>query len=71
MRDPNRIDTFLNILSSVWKAYPDLRLGQLLETARLLYNEGCLFGPDLFYFDDDKLQKGLLKMNDLMERHTK
>ena len=31
MRDPNRIDPFLERLGKVWKQVPDWRFGQLIE----------------------------------------
>lgn len=30
MRDINRIEPLLDLIESVWKRYPDLRLGQLI-----------------------------------------
>jgi hypothetical protein len=36
MRDPSRIDEMLDVLGQVWKAHPDLRLGQLVNTAGFL-----------------------------------
>lgn len=50
MRDPKRIDPFLKRLSAVWKANPDLRLGQLVVNA---------LGPDPFYVEDDDLLRRL------------
>lgn len=40
-RDINRIDETLSVINSIWKRYPDLRLGQLLLNAvpeEKLYN---------------------------------
>lgn len=34
MREFDRIDRILNKLEILWKKYPDLRLGQLLENIR-------------------------------------
>lgn len=31
MRDPERIDKIIGLLRILWKRYPDMRLGQLLE----------------------------------------
>lgn len=37
MRDPDRIDPMLAELAVLWKKYPDLRLGQLLENLGVQY----------------------------------
>ena len=47
MRDPNRIEPFLNELGEIWKErYPDWRFGQLM------YNFFSSYG-DPFYLDED------------------
>ena len=44
MRDPNRIDPFLEELGKLWKEYPDFRFGQLLKN---------VFGDrDPFYLEE-------------------
>jgi uncharacterized protein YihD (DUF1040 family) len=57
MRDPARIDRIIEQLRSLWKEYPDLRLGQLLETVKSL-NEGPV---ESFYVEDHEWEV-LLKM---------
>lgn len=56
MRDPDRIDRIIDKLREVWKANPDLRLGQLLVNA-IRPSQPC---PQIFYPEDDVIQKGLL-----------
>lgn len=51
MRDPKRISEMLDLIESIWRKNPDLRLGQLLlniEQSRALY-----------YLEDDELFKEL------------
>lgn len=55
MRDPERIDRILKLISTIWYKYPDLRLGQLLFTF-------ADFIDDVFYYEDDKTEK-LLEEN--------
>ena len=56
MRDPNRIPQILKRIEAVWKKYPDLRLGQMIECIR-----SDLEINDLFYIEDhhliDKFEK--------------
>lgn len=54
MRDVNRIDGFVRVLSELWKKYPDLRFGQLVSV---------IFGKspcDPFYIEDPEML-GLIK----------
>ena len=54
-RDPARIDRILEKLGREWKKYPDMRLGQLYENLRIVYE-----GPsDPFYWEDEDLEKAL------------
>lgn len=50
-RPPERIPAMLLVLSDVWKRYPDLRLGQLIENV-------CT-GTDLYNVEDDVLMTRL------------
>lgn len=54
MRDPQRIDRILNLISTIWHKSPDLRLGQLL----FIFAD---FVDDIFYYEDDKTEKLLEK----------
>ena len=56
MRDPNRIDGVLNELSEIWKAHPDLRLGQLILNLRAPGPNGITW---LYNMEDDSLVEGL------------
>ena len=56
MRDPARIDRMLEKIRAIWKAYPDLRLGQLINAAG---NRGGWKDNDQFYVEDTLLEKGL------------
>lgn len=47
MRDINRIDRILDRLKTLWKKYPDLRLGQLILNV--------LQDPALYYIEDAEL----------------
>ena len=51
MRDPNRIDKVLDEIKTLWKKYPDLRLGQLICNV--------LQDPALYYVEDNELVKYL------------
>lgn len=46
MRDINRIDPMLQKIGEIWKQYPDLRLGQLLENVSVEYNSSLFFTED-------------------------
>lgn len=47
MRDINRIDRILDRLKTLWKKYPDLRLGQLILNV--------INDPALYYIEDEEL----------------
>jgi len=57
VRDPARIDRIGEMLRDVWKANPDLRLGQLLVNA-IRPSQPC---PQLFYAEDSVVENGLAK----------
>lgn len=50
MRDPNRIDGYMEKLKKIWKDSPDLRFGQLLMN--LLGEVQSELKKDLFYVED-------------------
>lgn len=56
MRDPARIDVLLNTLRAVWKANPDLRLGQIVVIATKPRDPT----PEIFHIEDELLLQGLL-----------
>ena len=53
MRDPNRIDPFLEKLGEYWKQVPDWRFGQLISNLQRYTKE------DLFFYEEDKFLKSL------------
>ena len=55
MRDPKRIDEFVEVLKECWKKVPDWRFGQLVTNA-------IGSDPFLFYCEDDDVLERLKKM---------
>ena len=55
MRDPQRIEPTLKLLEELWKKYPDMRLGQLIEN---LASDANL---DAWTIEDSELQQTLNK----------
>ena len=47
MRDPNRIDRYLNMLALIWKENPDLRFSQLI--LNVLHDEDYYLEDDITY----------------------
>lgn len=70
MRDPKRIDAIIDSLRLMWKASPDLRLGQLLCAATTIEpNLGDTRLPlspfeAAFYLDDTVLETQLLEFQE-------
>lgn len=61
-RNPDRIDAVLADVRAVWEKYPDMRLGQIISNAIHKASPGLDTGEfvvELFYAEDDKLQRGL------------
>ena len=56
MRDSNRIKPLLKLIEKMWCEYPDQRLCQLL---RNVANCNDWYSNDLFYLEDNKLEKAL------------
>lgn len=50
VRDPKRIPRVLALIESIWKANPDLRLGQLIENGA---------GEDMYFLEDEELESCL------------
>ena len=63
MRDPNRIPIMLKALEEVWRADPDLRIGQLLVNATNFSGRKVVC-PEIFYAEDDALLKGIEQYRD-------
>lgn len=58
MRDPERIDDMIELLSEIWRLEPDLRLGQLIFNAARMRNPDI---ADVFSIEDGDLRKGLVR----------
>ena len=54
MRDPNRIDSFVETVRRCWHCVPDWRLGQLISNACRKVNIW-----DVFFAEEDELEIGL------------
>jgi len=52
MRNPERINQLLSNLEQVWKKYPDLRFGQLIDFIKSQCPEDRK-NTDPFYWEDD------------------
>lgn len=65
MRDPNRIPQMLKAIEELWRASPDLRLGQLLVTATNMSGRPVVC-PEIFYVEDDVLLKGVEQYHDVI-----
>ena len=52
MRDPKRIDKYMDKLGKIWIDYPDFRFGQLL--VNLLGDVQDEVGMDLFFVEDEE-----------------
>jgi hypothetical protein len=55
MRDPNRIDPIIEALRRAWKATPDFRLGQLVES------QGLFQEPEIdpYYVENEEMLAAL------------
>ena len=58
MRDPNRIDFFLEVIKGIWLTYPDLRFSQLVLNA---------IDDDDYYLEDIDTLKRFLSVYDIKE----
>ena len=41
MRNPQRIDELMRLLTEIWKMYPDLRFNQLIDSLQYQYQGGA------------------------------
>jgi hypothetical protein len=69
VRDPKRIDAILDVIGRMWKASPNLRLGQLLCSATTSSDDktrGFSLSPfeAAFYLEDTALETHLLEFQD-------
>jgi DNA phosphorothioation-dependent restriction protein DptG len=54
MRDPKRIDVTLKAIKEAWEMYPDMRLGQLINTLANWRSEDHSHDKT-YYVEDDEL----------------
>lgn len=57
MRDQKRIKRILKLLEQIWTKYPDLRLGQLIDNAVVMFSEKII---DIYELEDSQLEGFLL-----------
>ena len=65
MRDSNRIPHILSLIAQGWQQVPDWRFGQLIENLKRYSGK-----DDLFYMEDDDIEKLIIDFFDLDEKHT-
>lgn len=58
MRDPERIEPFMNELQELWEMVPDWRFGQLIM------NWLSFIGRDPFYMEDDYLREAIARFKE-------
>jgi hypothetical protein len=73
MRDPERIPRILQLLETYWRKHPDLRLGQIVENAKVQVKRGPDRNPaiDTFYVEDEQIEEGLKLLDEFMENFVK
>lgn len=64
MRDPNRIESILDLLKEVWMQSPDLRLSQLIVNAIRPEQPA----PQVFYAEDEKVVEGLRAYSEMISK---
>lgn len=52
MRDINRIDMYMELLTRIWKEFPDLRFGQLLANMLGFIQQEAQ--KDIFFIEDEE-----------------
>jgi hypothetical protein len=50
---------FTSNVFRIWRDFPDMRLGQLIDNARTCAAEANSSPPDVFYVEDDALHEAL------------
>lgn len=63
MRDPDRIPRMLALLERIWRANPDMRLGQIIEVATGKH-------ADTFWIEDDKTESGLRWLIEISDKES-
>ena len=57
MRDPKRIDVYIEKLRAAWKTFPDLRFWQLLSSVVGVMMARLNNKSDVFYIEDEEFFK--------------
>jgi uncharacterized protein YihD (DUF1040 family) len=65
MRNPNRILKIIALLQAGWQQVPDWRFGQLVENLKRYSGK-----ENLYYMEDDDMEKLIIDFFDLDEKHT-
>ncbi len=65
MRDPNRIEPFLQKLGELWKYLPDYRFGQLI------YRLADELGQDMFFSEEDIWLRAIDKVTTIVEKYER
>jgi hypothetical protein len=60
MRNPERIERICKRLERLWKKYPDMRMGQILEN--FVFGHHLEKGNCIFYQEDDITERNLDKV---------
>lgn len=68
MRDPNRINLYLDTLREYWEANPDMRLGQILANMVYMVKGSDATLQQTFNLEDSVLLEGLDRLKDLQEK---
>lgn len=63
MRDPERIPRMLALLERIWRANPDMRLGQIIERATVK-------AGDTFWADDEETEAGLRWLIEISDKES-
>lgn len=63
MRDPRRIRKILGEINHIWKRYPDMRFGQLVDNLYTKFHMDKEIPPtkDFFYTEDDEFLDWLIR----------
>lgn len=70
MRDPARIDRYMEKLGDLWHEFPDMRFGQFLMNTLGKVQNGV--GQDLFFVEDAKFFAVLENVvNDMLQNSTR
>lgn len=69
MRDINRIDMYMELLTRIWKEFPDLRFGQLLANMLGFIQQET--HEDIFFTEDEEFFAAFVKWYHEMKGENK